>query len=179
MPAGFICLPAPSPSTGQYTCTTEAPPPTVSSPPFFPECCSHSLSSPSFFFTPPPPPPPPSFLTSLTFTQWSLCHFLNNDPGAEGTTAYLYFIMVSPSPAGLGDQAVWGSEGGGERDRETEWKREREGEREGGDRSSSGVFAHGVGEGGGCSSIMTDTSTDVTIRAQSKHINDQPMAPLS
>lgn len=59
-------------------------------PPFFPECCSH----------------PPSFLTSLTFTHWSLCHFLNNDPGAEGTTAYLYFIMVRPSPAGLGDQAV-------------------------------------------------------------------------
>lgn len=39
---------------------------------------------------------PPSF---LTFTHWTLCHFLNNDPGAEGTTAYLYFIMVSPSPS--------------------------------------------------------------------------------
>lgn len=48
----------------------------------------------------------PSFLTSLTSTHWSLCHFLNNDPRAEGTTAYLYFITVSPSPAGLHDHAV-------------------------------------------------------------------------
>lgn len=56
---------------------------------------------------------PPSFPTSLTFTHWSLCHFLNNDPGAEGTTAYLYFITVSPSPAGLGAQAVQERERGG------------------------------------------------------------------
>ncbi len=62
-------------------------------PPFFPECRSLSLSL-------------LSFLTSLTFAHWSLCHFLNNDPGAEGTTAYLYFITVRPSSAGLGDQAV-------------------------------------------------------------------------
>lgn len=59
-----------------------------------------TLSSPTFLLH------PPSFLTSLTFTHWSLCHFLNNDPGAEGTTAYLYFIMVRPSPADLADQAV-------------------------------------------------------------------------
>lgn len=112
---------------------------------------------------------PPSFLTSLslTFTHWSLCHFLNNDPGAEGTTAYLYFITVSPSPAGPGDRAVREREGAGERDRAAEGERER--------RSRRG-FAHGDVEGGGCSSIMTDRSTDVTIRAQSKHINDQLMA---
>lgn len=60
-------------------------------PSFFPECRSHSLSSPSFFL-----PHPPAFLISLTFTHWSLCHFLNNDPEAEGTTAYLYFITVRP-----------------------------------------------------------------------------------
>lgn len=45
---------------------------------------------------------PPSFLTSLTFAHRSLCHFLNNDPGAEGTTAYLYFITVSPFSSGPG-----------------------------------------------------------------------------
>lgn len=67
---------------------------------------------------------PLSFLTSLTFTHWSLCHFLNNDPGAEGTTAYLYFITVSPSPAGLGDQAVQGRESGGKRQKH--WKRDGE-----------------------------------------------------
>jgi len=50
-----------------------------------------------------------------------------------------------------------------ERKTETEWR-------------DRGGLAHGHGEGGGCSSIMTDSSTDVAIRAQSKHINDQPMA---
>ena len=54
-------------------------------------------------------------------------------------------------------------------ERETEKLKERE-------RRCRGGFAHGDGEGGGRSSIMTDRSTDVTIRAQSKHINDQPMA---
>lgn len=160
MPAGFICLPAPSPSTGQYTCTTEPPtssPRLSSSLPSFLSVVL-TLSFPSFLL------PPPSFLTSLTLTHWSLCHFLNNDPGAEGTTAYLYFIMLRPSPADLTDQAVFG--GGGLKESERE-------------RSSRGGFAQGAGEGGGCSSIMTDRSTDVTIRAQSKHINDQPMVTLS
>ena len=58
---------------------------------------------------------------------------------------------------------------------ESAGERERERERE---RSSGGGFAHGDGEGGGRRSIMTDRSTDVTIRAQSEHINDQPVATL-
>lgn len=59
-----------------------------------------------FSFQPLHSPTSPSFLSSLAFTHWSLCHFLNNDPGAARTTAYLYFITVRPSPADLGDQAV-------------------------------------------------------------------------
>lgn len=41
----------------------------------------------SLSFQPFHSPTSPSFLGSLAFTQWSLCHFLNNDPGAERTTA--------------------------------------------------------------------------------------------
>lgn len=95
---------------------------------------SGSLLSPSAVLTLPPLPfsSSPSLLPhlSLTFTHWSLCHFLNNDPGAEGTTAYLYFITVSPSPAGPSDRAVQEreKEQGGERQSDRE--RGREGEEE-------------------------------------------------
>lgn len=152
MPAGFICLPAARSLHWTIHLHKQAP-----------SSALHSILTVGpyfdFFFT-----FPPSFLTSLTFTHWSLCHFLNNDPGAGGTTAYLYFITVNPCAVGLGWPVCL-----------REVRRESAVE-EG--RGKGGV-AHGNGEGGGCTrSIMTDTSPDVTIRAQSKHINDQPMATL-
>lgn len=39
-----------------------------------------------------------------------------------------------------------------------------------------GGVAHGNGEGGGRGTLVTDRSADVAIRAQSEHINDQPVA---
>lgn len=65
------------------------------------------------------------------------------------------------------------SRGGGGREREMEGLKEREGE----EQRKEGV-AHGNGKGGGCGTLMTDRSTDVAIRAQSEHINDQPVATL-
>lgn len=50
-------------------------------------------------------------------------------------------------------------------------------EREGEERRKEGV-AHGDGNGGGRRTLVTDRSADVAIRAQSEHINDQPVATL-
>lgn len=121
--------------------------------PVFPEWSPHSLSTPSFSF---------SCLFTSAHVHWSLCHFLNNDPGAEGTSAYLYFITSSP----LLQAEVT--------------KQERSTRGEGGrERRDRGGLAHSHGgNGGGCSSIMTDSSADVNIRAQSRHINDQTMATV-
>lgn len=85
----------------------------------------------------------PSFLSSLAFTHWSLCHFLNNDPGAARTTAYLYFITVRPSPADLGDQAV----------QRRGWEMEQLKESERG----RGLVAHGKGgrQGGSWAAAMS------------------------
>lgn len=130
MPAGFICLPAAAP----FSWTIHL----------------HERASSSSSFC---SPLPRSFLTSPTFTHWSLCHFLNNDPGAGGTTACLYFITVRPlcrRPASV--------DGGGESDRVTE--RERGGLEESG---GWGVVAHG--DGGGRGTLVTDRSADVAIRA--------------
>lgn len=61
-----------------------------------------------------------SLPTSIAFTHWTLCHFLNNDPGGKGTSAYLYFITESLPPTGLGDQV---------KERLMGWSGEREGGR--------------------------------------------------
>lgn len=69
--------------------------------------------------------------------------------------------------------AVQGRRGEREEDREMEGLKEREGE----EQRKEGV-AHGDGKGGGRGTLVTDRSADVAIRAQSEHINDQPVATL-